>query len=85
MAILGCIVLGALGETEAWIDGCILVAVYLAVEQLEAWCARAHTHTRTHLTVEHLAIGRVCCAILQLGALRVWFPQRATFSTFVNV
>jgi hypothetical protein len=37
MAVIGCIVLGALGDTEAWIDGCILVAVYLAVEQLEAW------------------------------------------------
>ena len=37
LAIVGTVILGILGDHEAWVDGCILVAVFLAVEQLEAW------------------------------------------------
>lgn len=37
IAIVGTVVLGALGDREAWLDGAVLVAVFLAVEQLEAW------------------------------------------------
>jgi hypothetical protein len=69
IAILGTIILGALGHREAWVDGCILVSVLCGYNVLA---------TINHLTVNFLWL-------TPDNLLAMWYHRWPSFSLSNNL